>query len=84
MVSRPDGWAATFQGGSIRASNNIAEENLNIAKQDLIKTIINAYSEVEQTFLQKIPITFFWMPMRLQQSKQRQHTSYPGNGMIQV
>ena len=38
-----------FQGGSIRASNNIAEENLNIAKQDLIKTIINAYSEVEQT-----------------------------------
>ena len=34
----------------IRDSNNsIAEENLNIAKQDLIKTIINAYSEVEQT-----------------------------------
>ena len=30
-------------------NNNIAEENLNIAKQDLIKTIINAYSEVEQT-----------------------------------
>ncbi len=38
-----------FQGGSIRANNSIAEENLNIAKQDLIKTIINAYSEVEQT-----------------------------------
>ena len=35
-----------FQGGSIRANNSIAEENLNIAKQDLIKTIINAYSEV--------------------------------------
>ena len=38
-----------FQGGSIRANKNIAEENLNIAKQNLIKTIINAYSEVEQT-----------------------------------
>ena len=38
-----------FQSGSIRANKNIAEENLNIAKQNLIKTIINAYSEVEQT-----------------------------------
>ena len=38
-----------FQGGSIRANKNIAEENLNIAKQNLIKTIINAYAEVEQT-----------------------------------
>ena len=38
-----------FQGGSIRANKNIAEENLNIARQNLIKTIINAYSEVEQT-----------------------------------
>ena len=38
-----------FQGGSIRANKNIVEENLNIAKQNLIKTIINAYSEVEQT-----------------------------------
>ena len=38
-----------FQGGSIRANNLIAHENLEIAKQVLIKVILNAYSEVEQT-----------------------------------
>ena len=38
-----------FQGGSVRANKLIAQENLEIAKQDLIKVILNAYSEVEQT-----------------------------------
>ena len=38
-----------FQGGSIRANKIIADETLEIAKQDLVKVIINAYSEVEQT-----------------------------------
>ena len=38
-----------FQGGSVRANKIIAQENLEIAKQDLIKVILNAFSEVEQT-----------------------------------
>ena len=38
-----------FQGGSIRANKIIADETLRIAEHDLIKVIINAYSEVEQT-----------------------------------
>ena len=38
-----------FQGGSVKANKLIAQENLEIAKQDLIKVILNAYSEVEQT-----------------------------------
>ncbi len=37
-----------FQGGSLRANKIIADQTLKIAKQDLIKVIINAYSEVEQ------------------------------------
>ena len=38
-----------FQGGTVRSNKVIAHENLEIAKQDLIKVILNAYSEVEQT-----------------------------------
>ena len=38
-----------FQGGRLVANKKMRQEAQNIAEQDLIKTIINAFSEVEQT-----------------------------------
>ena len=38
-----------FQGGRLVANKKMSEEVKNVAEQDLIKTIINAFSEVEQT-----------------------------------
>ena len=38
-----------FQGGRLIANKKMMQESQNVAKQDLIKTIINAFSEVEQT-----------------------------------
>ena len=38
-----------FQGGSLRANKKMQDEAQKIAEQELIKTIINAFSEVEQT-----------------------------------
>ena len=38
-----------FQGGRLVANKNMMQEAQKVAEQDLIKTIINAFSEVEQT-----------------------------------
>jgi outer membrane protein TolC len=38
-----------FQGGKIVANKKMRQEAQNIAKQELIKVIIRAFSEVEQT-----------------------------------
>ena len=38
-----------FQGGRLVANKKMRQEAQNVAEQDLIKTIINAFSEVEQT-----------------------------------
>jgi len=38
-----------FQGGRLVANKKMRQEEQNVAEQDLIKTIINAFSEVEQT-----------------------------------
>ena len=38
-----------FQGGRIKANKKMNQEMQKVAEQDLIKTIINAFSEVEQT-----------------------------------
>ena len=38
-----------FQGGKIVANNKMRQEAQNIAKQELVKVIIRAFSEVEQT-----------------------------------
>ena len=38
-----------FQGGRLWANKNMMQEAQKVAEQDLLKTIINAFSEVEQT-----------------------------------
>jgi len=38
-----------FQGGRLIANKKMMQESQNVAEQDLIKTIINAFSEVEHT-----------------------------------